>query len=603
MKFLLVAVNAKYIHSNPAVYSLAAYAQKLDASLGEHIEIGEYTINHQIGDILADIYQKKPDVIGFSCYIWNITYIRELICELPKLLPKVQIWLGGPEVSYGASQYLTQYPALAGIMLGEGEQTFYDLLIRYVSPKKESEEEMGLTKAELETVPGLAIRREDEIIYTPPRQLTDLTEIPFLYYDLTQFENKIIYYESSRGCPFRCSYCLSSIDKTVRLRDLEVVKKELKFFLDSKVSQVKFVDRTFNCNKKHALAIWKYLLEHDNGVTNFHFEVAADILDEEELIVLNQFRPGAVQLEIGVQSTNPDTIREIDRRMDVDVLRRVVSRIHEGHNVHMHLDLIAGLPYEDYDSFGRSFDDVYAMRPEQLQLGFLKVLMGSKMHDKSQEYGISYLDRPPYEVLYTDWISYDEICKLKQIEEMVEIYYNSNQFRTTMRLLETCYDSAFAMFEMIAQYYEKKGYFIQSPARSYRYQVLYDFFMEEAFHAAEKKGLGITKELIAECLTMDLYLRENMKTRPAFCRDLSIYKEETRAFYQMEAKDHAYLPHDPYDQADARTLAKMTHIEVFDHDLEHFHVLDKPVYVLFDYLMRDPLTYDATRHVVLQTKV
>ena len=281
MRFLLTAVNAKYIHSNPAVYSLQAYACQEDPTLKEQIFVAEYTINQQMEDVLADLYEHRPDVIGFSCYIWNIPYIEKLVRELKKLLPQVQIWLGGPEVSFDAEKVMEEYPQLTGIMLGEGEQTFLELAQHYRSG--ESGEEA------LSRIAGLAIRKNGKVILTGPRVLTDLSVIPFLYDDLKKFENKILYYESSRGCPFRCSYCLSSIDKKVRLRDLSIVKRELQFFLDQKVAQVKFVDRTFNCNKKHAMEIWEYLLAHDNGITNFHFEIAADILDEEQIRLLNQF--------------------------------------------------------------------------------------------------------------------------------------------------------------------------------------------------------------------------------------------------------------------------------------------------------------------------
>lgn len=661
MKFLLVAVNAKYIHSNPAVYSLCTYAVAKNPSLKEHIEIAQYTINNRTEDILADIYKRRPDAVGFSCYIWNITCILELSQELHKLLPQTAIWLGGPEVSYNAGELLGNHLFLTGIMIGEGEQTFLELMERYVEAelsqaerrtapklsrktgKAEDETEDGVQKTVkgenngnpdtpveiFGDIPGLCIAEEccgaepggesgtaaDEekdgrisdrggngkavnvtmgsarkIVYTPPRPLTDLTEIPFLYEDLSQFENKIIYYESSRGCPFRCSYCLSSIDKQVRLRDMEVVKKELQFFLDHRVTQVKFVDRTFNCNKKHAMEIWQYLLDHDNGITNFHFEIAADILDEEELALLARFRPGAVQLEIGVQSTNEQTIREIDRRMDVALLRKIVQRIHDGRNIHIHLDLIAGLPYEDYDSFGRSFDDVYAMQPEQLQLGFLKVLKGSKMHEKSGEYGLVYGSRPPYEVLFTDWLSYDDVRRLKQIEEMVELYYNSNQFRVVLALVVPCFSSPFAFFEKLAAYYDRMGYFTTSPARSYRYQVLLAFLL------SVRQMRSADMELYLEALTVDVYLRENAKSRPDFAPDASVYKEESRFFYQREAESHHVLP-DCYASCDARTLARMTHLERISYDLHTGEKLTKPVFYLFDYENRSPLTHDAAVYV------
>ena len=575
MRFLLTAVNAKYIHSNPAVYSLQAYACQEDPTLKEQIFVAEYTINQQMEDVLADLYEHRPDVIGFSCYIWNIPYIEKLARELKKLLPQVQIWLGGPEVSFDAEKVMEEYPQLTGIMLGEGEQTFLELAQHYRSG--ESDEEA------LSRIAGLAIRKNGKVILTGPRVLTDLSVIPFLYDDLKKFENKILYYESSRGCPFRCSYCLSSIDKKVRLRDLSIVKRELQFFLDQKVAQVKFVDRTFNCNKKHAMEIWEYLLTHDNGITNFHFEIAADILDEEQIRLLNQFRPGAVQLEIGVQSTNEETIREIDRQMDVGLLRQIVQKIHVGHNIHIHLDLIAGLPLEGYTSFGHSFDDVYAMEPEQLQLGFLKVLKGSYMEEKTKDYELLYQNRPPYEVLSTKWLPYSDVIRLKGLEEMVEVYYNSRQFEHTMELLEQVFGDAFVMFEEMSNYYEEHGYYGVNHNRVARYEILYAFIKEVALVQYETL---LTEEQFRQTLVMDLYLRENMKNRPAFAGDSLVSKEVERTFYDTEAEEHQYLK--GYEKYDKRQLRKMTHLENIDGHL-----------ILFDYQNRNPLTNQATTYEVI----
>lgn len=593
MKFLLVAINSKYIHSNPAVYSLRAYA---GPELGKAAEIAEYTINHTFTDVLADIYKRKPDVLGFSCYIWNIGMVRELIAELHKLMPEVPVWLGGPEVSYDAEKVLCAHPEVTGVMVGEGEETFRELLSYYV--EKEGSPATGSVGTEAEGlwgIKGLCLRSG----YTTPRELTDMSTLPFLYDDLAAFENKIIYYESSRGCPFRCSYCLSSIDKKVRLRNIDTVKKELQFFLDRRVKQVKFVDRTFNCNHVHATEIWKYILEHDNGVTNFHFEISADLLNEEELELLRRMRPGLVQLEIGVQSVNPETLAAIHRSMDVDKLERIVAQINSDNNVHQHLDLIAGLPYEGYESFGKSFDRVYGMRPEQLQLGFLKVLTGSEMHVRAEEFGICYTDKPPYEVLYTKWLSFTDVLRLKHIEEMVELYYNSNQFVHTLRFLERAFDSPFRMYEALAEFYEEKGYFVSSPARSYRYQVLLAF-------ACEKDRLH--EAVYRELLTYDLYLRENVKSRPDFAKDLTPYKETMREFYRKEEQERVYLPE--YEKYDSKQLARMTHLEPFTYPVwempvrsregnlgqsvgEGVNPRKKPVYVLFDYEERNPLTGDA----------
>jgi len=605
MKFLLTAINAKYIHSNPAIYSLRAYA---DAALQEHIELAEYTINQTFGEILADIYKRKPDVIGFSCYIWNISLVLELVPELHKLLPDVPIWLGGPEVSFDAPKLMEEYPQIAGVMIGEGEETFRELLTYYVEASQELCIKPNAFKntcgkdiqiADLHHIPGLCLPDG----YTMPREPMDISRLPFLYSNLDNFENKIIYYESSRGCPFRCSYCLSSIDKRVRLRNPEIVKKELKFFLDHKVKQVKFVDRTFNCNHQHAMEIWRYILEHDNGVTNFHFEVSADILNEDEIGLLNRMRSGLVQLEIGVQSTNPETIRAINRTMNVEKLEGIVRAINAGHNVHQHLDLIAGLPYEDYETFAASFNRVYAMGPEQLQLGFLKVLKGSLMHEMAEEYGICYMEKPPYEVLYTRWLSYEDVLKLKGVEEMVELYYNSNQFRYTLAFLVKQFETPFEMFEKMAQFYERKGYFTNSPARAYRYQVLLEFALEQCECHAD------LAEIYRELLTYDMYLRENLKSRPDFAKDLALYKEFCRSFYLQEEQERRILP--GYEAYDHKQLAKMTHLEPFRYPVwdralgegvyacENIQTLQREAYVLFDYCVRDPLTGDA-RTVILQ---
>ena len=631
-KFLLAAVNAKYIHSNPAIYSLRACAGE---ELRRHVELAEYTINQQMQEILADIYARKPDAIGFSCYIWNWRLIRELLTELPKLLPGTALWLGGPEVSYDADVILRKYPQLAGIMVGEGEDTFRELLQYYtegawptegIRPTEGTWSTEGTRPAEgtwstegtrpaegawsaegiwstegtrpaedvwsiertcltaglsrraaCSSVPaadGPALaggrpaarasasgRKLEEIRglclpagYTPCRALTDLSGIPFLYSDLGPFENRIIYYETSRGCPFRCSYCLSSIEKSVRFRDMDMVKRELQFFLDHRVKQVKFVDRTFNCNHEHAMEIWRYLYEHDNGVTNFHFEISADILQKEEIELLNRFRPGLAQLEIGVQSVNPHTLRAICRGMDMEKLEKNVAAIHEGGNVHQHLDLIAGLPFEDYASFGNSFNRVYRMRPEQLQLGFLKVLKGSEMRERAQEYGIRCLEEPPYEVLCTKWLSYEDMLRLKQIEEMVELYYNSGQFTHTMPFLERAFGNPFAMYETLAEFYARNGYLAAGPARVHRYRILLAF-------ASEYDGARLA--VYRELLTYDMYLRENMKSRPEFAADLSLYKDIVRSFYKREEQERALLPdYRPYDW---KQMAKMTHMEPFSY--------------------------------------
>ena len=625
-KFLLVAINAKYIHSNPAVYSLRACAGE---GLRRHVELAEYTINQPMAEILADIYARRPDAMGFSCYIWNWRLVRELLGELPKLLPDAAIWLGGPEVSYDADVILREYPQVAGIMVGEGEATFRELLDYYVkgarAARSEGEEPVaeagrvdmesrdeaaeGSAVAEcpcaaeegkgrrkagpavgLADIPGLCLPTG----YTPCRPLTDLSAIPFLYDDLAPFENRILYYETSRGCPFRCSYCLSSIDKAVRIRDMGLVEEELQFFLDHRVRQVKFIDRTFNCSHAHAMAVWTYLLEHDNGVTNFHFEISADILREEEIELLSRFRPGLAQMEIGVQTVNPRTLEAIRRTMDIERLESAVAAIRRGGNVHLHLDLIAGLPYEGYESFGKSFDWVYRLRPHQLQLGFLKVLKGSEMWERAQEYGIRYLEQPPYEVLCTDWLSYGEVMRLKGVEEMVELYYNSGQFVHTLNFLENAFPGPFAMYEALADFYREEGHLAMSPARASRYQVLLDF-------AGRRDSRR--REVYRELLTYDLYLRENAKSRPGFAPDISAWKEAARSFYREEEQRRRYLP--DYEGFDSRQLGRMTHLEPFAYPVWDIDRMAAGygafgagesmghTFVLFDYRSRSPLNHEA----------
>lgn len=639
MKFLLTAINAKYIHSNPGVYSLKMFAESKGAAqavqgdqnpwedglpcvpLGaekqeEHgpyagvtektareshsmqVEIAEYTINNQMELILEDIYRRKPDMVGISCYIWNIAYALDLVRDIHKVLPDTDIWLGGPEVSYDALQLLVREPEVFGVMKGEGEEMFAALLECYRTlgctvrslgwneqknvaaesvadsgrlPELQDRPETarvseisGNARVSafwhcMSQVAGLTYHGADGIICDQPiRPVMDMSRIPFLYPSLKGFENRIVYYESSRGCPFSCSYCLSSIDKSVRFRDLKLVLPELDFFLEKRVPQVKFVDRTFNAKKSHAMAIWKHILEHDNGVTNFHFEITADLLDEEELELISRMRPGLIQLEIGVQSTNTETIRAIRRKMDLKRLRYVVERINAGKNVHQHLDLIAGLPFEDYESFGRSFNEVYSMEPEQFQLGFLKVLKGSYMHDMVEEYGLKYRGKAPYEVLSTKWLPYSDVLRLKGVEDMVEVYYNSRQFLRTLKLFEQEFESAFAMYEYMAQYYDEQHLTGLNHSRLARYEIFHDLIGQKV----EPEQMGVFED----ALMCDLYFRENAKSRPSFALPQAPYKEELRRM----------VP-------ELRTLGIQVHAEV----LRSGEVL------LFDYREKDRLNHNA----------
>lgn len=582
MNILLTAINAKYIHSNLAVYSLRAYAAGKCEKYKEEIGIAEYTINQPLDEILMDLYKRKPEVLCFSCYLWNIEYVEQLVAELGKIMPQTDIWLGGPEVSYHASHMLEQFPQVYGIMRGEGEETFLELAEFYYNNSGKSLEQCEKVQR-LKEIVGITFRDGEEIIETADRSVMDLSKVPFVYEDLDVFKNKIIYYESSRGCPFSCSYCLSSIDKCLRFRDLELVKKELQFFIDHEIPQVKFVDRTFNCKHSHSMEIWSYIKEHDKGKTNFHFEVAADLLNEEELNLISTMRPGLIQLEIGVQSTNEQTIKEIHRTMKFSQVTEVVNRVHAAKNIHQHLDLIAGLPFEDYNSFHKSFCDVYALRPEQLQLGFLKVLKGSYMEEKTKDYELLYQNRPPYEVLSTKWLPYSDVIRLKGLEEMVEVYYNSRQFEHTMELLEQVFGDAFVMFEEMSNYYEEHGYYGVNHNRVARYEILYAFIKEVALVQYETL---LTEEQFRQTLVMDLYLRENMKNRPAFAGDSLVSKEVERTFYDTEAEEHQYLK--GYEKYDKRQLRKMTHLENIDGHL-----------ILFDYQNRNPLTNQATTYEVI----
>ena len=549
MKILLVACNAKYIHSNLAVYDLQAYA----SDYADHIVLKEYTINQQKDDIMRDIYLEHPDVVCVSCYIWNLSFVKELMADLIKILPGADFWAGGPEVSYDAEKFLAENSEFKGVMVGEGEETFKELAGYYVEKNPQN----------LKDMTGICYRDGDQIIHNGWRQIMDLSSIPFIYKDLSEFKNRIIYYESSRGCPFSCSYCLSSIDKKLRFRDTETVKKELQFFIDNKVPQVKFVDRTFNCKHDHAMAIWKYINEHDNGVTNFHFEISADLLREEELQEMSTMRPGLIQLEIGVQSTNLDTIKAIHRTMDFEKLKGIVDRIHSFGNIHQHLDLIAGLPYEDYDSFRHSFNDVYALKPQQLQLGFLKVLKGSHMMEMCKEYGIVYKTQEPYEVLSTKWLDYDHVLKLKTVENMVEVYYNSGQFQNTLEYLENFFPDAFSIYERLGNFYMEKGYGDISHTRMRRYEILLEFLEDVP---------EISMDQVKDQMVYDLYLRENLKSRPGFARDQKPFERQIWDFRKREK------------------VAKNAHVEVF---------ADGTV-LLFNYADRDPLTNNA--HVTDVTK-
>ncbi len=574
MKVLLTAINAKYIHSNLAVYSLKANCGVYEPQ----VKLMEYSINQYPEEIFQSLYREKADVVCFSCYIWNIGFVEQIAGWLKQVAPRTEIWLGGPEVSFDVAERLEQRPFIDGVMFGEGEDTFREMMACWNGDM------------DVEKVLGIGHRHKDggssgEIHVHGARDFVDMSGLNFVYTRPEDFKNKIIYYETSRGCPFQCSYCLSSVEKKVRFRDLDLVKRELQQFIDWEIPQVKFVDRTFNCRREHSMEILKFIKTHDRGKTNFHFEITADLLTEEELEFMAGLRPGLIQLEIGVQSTNPQTIREIRRNVSFEKLTGIVQRIHEGKNIHQHLDLIAGLPYEDLERFKQSFNDVYALKPEQFQLGFLKVLKGSYMREKAEDYGLVYQPEPPYEVMATRWLSYDDILVLKGVEEMVEVYYNSRQFENSLDWLEGHFPSAFAMYEQMAQYYETKGLDGISHSRMARYEILLEFV---------KENLNIEEtDIFVQILTYDLYLRENVKSRPAWASGQDAYKAAYVEFFKREENRARYFS--GYEGYTTKQIQRMTHIEHFTRDIREGAGGEKDggVFIWFDYLNRDPLTYKS----------
>ena len=427
-----------------------------------------------------------------------------------------------------------------------------------------------LNEEMLKKIDGISYRRSDGTVAIQPlRSLLPMDELPFCYANLKDFEHRIIYYESSRGCPFNCSYCLSSVDKKLRFRSLPLVYKELQFFIDAKVPQVKFVDRTFNCQHEHAMGIWKYIKEHDNGITNFHFEISADLLREDELELISDMRPGLIQLEIGVQSTNGDTIREIHRTMRLEEVYRAVNRVKAGKNIHQHLDLIAGLPFEDYQRFQQSFNDIYALHPQQLQLGFLKVLKGSYMYEHAQEYGLVYRSRPPYEVMASKWVSYDEMLEIRLVEEMLELHYNSGQFLTYLAVLEWKYDSTFQMFLDMGHFYREHGYLDCSHSRVRRTEIVQEF---AEIVDPERR------DIYREALIFDLYKIEKSKSRPFWAKNVQQDKRQTGKYLREHGMEKKYC-----------------HFEYFEHINEKGEITEEkdPLWLLFDYENRDSLTNEA----------
>lgn len=582
MKALLVAMNAKYIHSNLGVYSIRAFGLAHGIP-GDALEVAEYTINQNTGEILADIYRHQPELVALSCYIWNIRQMEDLAAQLHQVLPEVPVWMGGPEVSYQAKSLLERNEWLAGVMTGEGEATFLELYRTYETGQDKASEQLAHVK-------GIVYRETSsgQVVITGERQKLSMDELVFPYHDMEGLKHRIVYYETSRGCPFGCSYCLSSVDKKVRLRSMSLVEKELQFFLDNKVPQVKFVDRTFNCQKEHTMAIWKYIYEHDNGITNFHFELSADLLTKEEIAYVSQFRPGLVQFEIGVQSTNPDTLRAIHRAGSLEKLKERVAKVRKGRNIHQHLDLIAGLPYEDYASFRNSFNEVYAMQPDQLQLGFLKLLKGSPIFGQQEEFTLVCQEQAPYEVLFTKWLPYEDVLRLKLVEDMVERYYNSMQFEASVPYVLQQFDSPFDFYQALGVYFQENGYLGCHQSRLQNYEILWEFC---------RQNTKCDENILRQLLLYDLYARENLKARPSFLAEpfSAEQKKERRELYQKKEFREKYLP--AYSDYDWKQVARMTHLERFDFQvcvfLETGELQEESCLLLFDYRQRNPLSHQA----------
>lgn len=481
-KVLLSAVNAKYIHSSLAIRYLKKYCE----TQIEGIAFAEFSINDNINSILKRLYNSGADIFGFSCYIWNISLIRSLCSSLKKAKPEAVIILGGPEVSYDAESLLNDNPFIDYVVIGEGEEALLDLLGCITA-----------SKCKLSNIPGIAYRNEGHAILTQKRSnISSLDSIPFPYDSFEEFENKIVYYETSRGCPFNCQYCLSSTIHGVRYLSMDRLRQDIKSFIDAGIKQVKLVDRTFNCDIDRSIEIMQYIIDLKSK-TNFHFEIAADLINERFLQTVEQAPYGMFQFEIGVQSTNPKTLSEIDRTMNFDKVGLNVSRLAAFKNAHIHLDLIAGLPYEDMKSFEKSFNDVYAFRPDMLQLGFLKLLKGSGIRENSREYGMEHHDFPPYEVISTKWLSFKEVLELKDMENLLELYFNSGRFKHTLDfLLKSLGVAPFDFYRKLSDYWNAKGHFNSSKGVSELYEILKRFAADEYICKLDSSGYSSLNEYL-----------------------------------------------------------------------------------------------------------
>ncbi|WP_148551400.1 B12-binding domain-containing radical SAM protein [Paraclostridium bifermentans] len=548
MKILLTTLNSKFIHTNLAIRYLNQMVKDIEDI---DVDIREYTINNELDFILKDIYANNYDVILFSTYIWNVNDIVKICNNLKKVNKNVKIALGGPEVTYDSEESMKKYDFVDYILYGEGELVFRD----FVKSLKGD--------IDIKDVDGLVYRNNGEIVRNKPmKDIENLDIIPSPYVDLNkaEYENRIVYYETSRGCPFNCQYCLSSTLQGLRYFSIDRVKSDLKALIDSRVSQIKFIDRTFNANKKFAMEIMQFLMENDNDYTTYHFEVTAHLLTEDMLEFLKGCKEGLFQFEIGVQTTNEKVLEAVGRRDDFSKLSYVVQKIASYRNIHQHLDLIAGLPYEDYNSFENSFNDVFNLGIEHLQLGFLKMIKGTGIRNNADEHEFRYKDYPPYEVLYNKYITYNEILKLKDIEEILERYFNSKNFVLSMRYIIHNYykESPFKFFEDFATYFDKNGYFNMSQGKNQLYKILLDFYTEK---------INKNIELFTEIIKYDYTSLGKTSNVPGFMSKIEVedFKNRCHLFLQNEENILKYIPR--FENTPAKQIIKHVHFEPFKYDI------------------------------------
>ncbi|MBF7095541.1 B12-binding domain-containing radical SAM protein [Alkalibacter mobilis] len=536
MKVVLASLNSKYIHTNLAVRSLKENCDVNDTS----VHICEFTINDRLEQILGRLVEEKAQVYAFSIYIWNVDQTIRIISDLKKVMPNSIVVIGGPEVSFNPKEELIRTGADI-LAMGEGEIVFQNILRALVSD------------SDLSKINQIAYLMDGKIHVNGGIDILDMNTLKPAYglVDIENLENRIIYYESSRGCPFSCAYCMSSVDKKLRFKNLDMVKEELAFFINSGVKQVKFVDRTFNCKSHRSKEIFKFLIEN-NASTNFHFEVAADLLDEESIEILSKAPPGTIQLEAGVQSVNRKTLNEINRVSDVDKIKNNVKRILSFNNVHVHLDLIAGLPLEDLDDFAHSFNEIIDLKPHMLQLGFLKILKGSPMMDLVKKHGYKYRGYSPYQVLCNDHMSYEDLLLLEKLEEVFERYYNTGNFRNTLEMVfESENETPFMFFRDLARHWDEKGYFNNGVSKDKTYEIFKDFLAIK----------GYNENLTDNLLRMD-YLISAKWPLPIFLKKGTFNKETAFEMLKEQEFVEYYIPE--FTGMTPKEIYKRVHFEDFE---------------------------------------